>query len=227
MIRAYNELYLAKAQTALAQMLRYAVNDLGYDADGFFEMFMSTMIADAFENGDPRYTVGMSGVEMADEVVFHATGCRVSAEPSWSEEKDPVYWCGWSLGYYQWYSAHTFKDIYSYITPTEVIKMYNPYHEMDILQFVDSLSSFIPAADETTQLAKIRKRSGMSQRVLAYASGVSERMIQYYEQRSKDINKAQADTLSKLSTALGCDMKDLLEKPGVRPMCHTSKSASG
>lgn len=60
-------------------------------------------------------------------------------------------------------------------------------------------------------LKEYRTKSGMSQSQLAEASGVNVRMIQYYEQGVKDINKASAETLYKLSRALGCKMEDLLE----------------
>lgn len=57
-----------------------------------------------------------------------------------------------------------------------------------------------------------RIKKGLSQSQLASASGVSVRMIQYYEQGVKDINKASGETLYKLSKALGCKMEDLIEK---------------
>lgn len=60
-------------------------------------------------------------------------------------------------------------------------------------------------------LKEYRTKSGMSQSQLAEASGVNVRMIQYYEQGVKDINKASGETLYKLSRALGCKMEDLLE----------------
>lgn len=60
-------------------------------------------------------------------------------------------------------------------------------------------------------LKEYRTKSGMSQSQLAEASGVNVRMIQYYEQGVKDINKASGGTLYKLSRALGCKMEDLLE----------------
>lgn len=57
-----------------------------------------------------------------------------------------------------------------------------------------------------------RIKKGLSQSQLASASGVSVRMIQYYEQGVKDINKASGETLYKLSKVLGCKMEDLIEK---------------
>ena len=62
-----------------------------------------------------------------------------------------------------------------------------------------------------TKLKRIRLIYGCSQRELAEMSGVSLRSIQMYEQRNKDINKAQAESLYCLAKALGCTMEDLLE----------------
>lgn len=62
-----------------------------------------------------------------------------------------------------------------------------------------------------TNLKRIRKIYGCSQKKLAEMSGVSLRSIQMYEQRNKDINKAQSESLYRLAKALGCKMEDLLE----------------
>ena len=53
---------------------------------------------------------------------------------------------------------------------------------------------------------------GCSQAELAKKSGVGLRSIQLYEQRKKDINKAGAESLYKISKVLGCAMEDLLER---------------
>lgn len=44
-------------------------------------------------------------------------------------------------------------------------------------------------------------------------SGVKLRSIQMYEQKSNDIDKAQARTLYKISRVLGCNIEDILENP--------------
>ena len=63
------------------------------------------------------------------------------------------------------------------------------------------------------RLKKLRESRGLSQAELAKISGVSLRSIQMYEQRVNDIDKAQAQTVYKLSRVIGCAMEDLLEKP--------------
>ncbi len=63
-----------------------------------------------------------------------------------------------------------------------------------------------------TKLKLIRTTKGYSQKQLAELSGVSLRSIQMYEQRRKNINKAQSDSLYRLAKVLDCTMEDLLEE---------------
>ena len=63
-----------------------------------------------------------------------------------------------------------------------------------------------------TNLKHIRKGVGFTQGKLAEVSGVNVRMIQYYEQGSKDINKAEALTVYRLAQALNCTVEDLIER---------------
>ena len=62
-----------------------------------------------------------------------------------------------------------------------------------------------------TNLARIRKSSGISQKELANLCGISIKTIQAYEQRLKDINRAEVKTLFKISQILMVDINDLLE----------------
>ena len=62
-----------------------------------------------------------------------------------------------------------------------------------------------------SNLKTIREHVGISQAALAEKSEVSIRMISFYEQGAKDINKAAGITLYRLAQALGCTVEDLLE----------------
>ncbi len=90
--------------------------------------------------------------------------------------------------------------------------MYSVYHEMDITAFIEAMDKKIAERSISTNLKNIRPNRGFSQSELSAASGVGLHSIQLYEQRVNDIDKAQAQTIYKLSLALGCDMEDLLEK---------------
>ena len=63
-----------------------------------------------------------------------------------------------------------------------------------------------------SNLKRIRNEKNLSQGKLSEISGVNARMIQYYEQGVKDINKAQGLTLQALAIALDCKIEDLLEE---------------
>lgn len=62
-----------------------------------------------------------------------------------------------------------------------------------------------------TKLQQMRKSAGYSQKELSEKSGVNIRMIQQYESRAKDINKAAVITVMSLSKVLGCRIEDLVE----------------
>ncbi len=78
-------------------------------------------------------------------------------------------------------------------------------------KFVEVLNEMIRRKTPQTQLQMMRRALGYSQRLLAERSGGSLRMIQQYEQRAKDINKATGTNLLGLAYALGCRVEELME----------------
>ena len=62
-----------------------------------------------------------------------------------------------------------------------------------------------------TNLKKIRKSKGISQKELSVRSEVNLPMICLYEQRQRDINRAAAITLYRIAKVLSCSIEDLLE----------------
>ncbi|MCR5269364.1 MAG: hypothetical protein K6E16_12720 [Lachnospiraceae bacterium] len=140
---AYSELYIEKAQLTLGSMLDYAVYDLKMDIRDFYKMFLHTRIADAFGSGDPKYTVGMSGAELADEVLHEITGEYTYKRPGYRFYRTPEYWAGWALAYYEWYSSIPFARIEESVPIDEIVEMYHPYHEADISKFTDAIDSKI------------------------------------------------------------------------------------
>lgn len=86
-------------------------------------------------------------------------------------------------------------------------------HEADISKFAEAADKVIQEnlGEGETNLKRIRRANGFSQKQLAEVSGVALQMIQLYEQRQNDINKAQASTLSALAKSLNCRLEDLME----------------
>jgi DNA-binding transcriptional regulator YiaG len=212
MIHAYDKVYLDKARSALGRMLDFAVYELNYEISDFFSLFLSSGVAKRFEQGDFAVLVGMSGVELAYEVLERSGISVQRRKPKYAVDRSEEYWVGWALAYYQWETALSFEEITKYIPIREIQALYTPYHEMDIRQFVDHMNQLYRAAKPETNLKLIRQRAELSQRQLSELSGVPVRTIQQYEQRQKSINKAQAEYLVMLAQALCCEVGDLLEK---------------
>ena len=74
-----------------------------------------------------------------------------------------------------------------------------------------------------TKLYKMRIKRGLSQNALADKSGVSVRTIRSFEQDENSIDKAQLQTLCKLSLSLDCKMQDILEDEEVIKMLDDTK----
>lgn len=212
MIHAYDKVYLEKARVALGRMLDFAVYDLKYDISDFFALFIQSGVSAKFESGDYSVLVGMSGVELAYEVMEQSKIKYERMSPNYTIDRSEEYWAGWALAYYQWETSMTFAEIVRYVPIKEIVALYSPYHEMDIRQFVDKMNTLYKAAKPETNLKLLRRKANLSQRELAELSDVPIRTIQQYEQRQKNINKAQAEYLVALSKALCCDVEDLLEK---------------
>ena len=212
MMHAYDKIYLDKARTALGRMLDFAVYDLRYDIDVFFDLFLTSGIAARFETGDFTVLAGMSGVELAYEVLEHSGIDCPRIAPNYTMNRSEEYWTGWALAYYQWDTALSFAEIIRYIPIKDIMALYSPYHEMDIRHFVDKMNELYRAAKPDTNLKLLRKKAGLTQQALAEQSGVPLRTLQQYEQRQKDINKAQAGYLVMLARVLCCRMEALMER---------------
>ena len=98
------------------------------------------------------------------------------------------------------------------LTLSTVFSMYI-LHEADVSKFVESANEVIARNKENrkSKLSEVRKARGFTQQQLSDVSGVSVRMIQLYEQRRNDINKAQVNIVLSLAKSLGCDIEDLME----------------
>lgn len=212
MIRAYDEMYLENARDNLAQMLDFAVHDLHQDITDFFTLFIISGIADQFASGDPSVVVGRSGVELVYETFERIGMPRERITPKYTANRSKEYWTGWVLAHYQWYTSLSFDEIIRYVSITDIKRMYSPYHEMDIRQFIDKMNELIRDSKHDTNLKILRLRAGLSQSKLASSSGIPLRTIQQYEQRQKNINKAQGEYLISLAMALSCEPSDLIEK---------------
>ena len=212
MTRAYQEIYLSKAQSVIGDAFDYAVNTCAIPGTDFVKLFIASSVSKRMENGEPAYLAGKSGIEIVREIVAETKGQELQIEPQEHFGRSKEYWIGWAVAYYQWYSGRKYRDIFKVLSFEDLQKMYYTLHEADITKFVDIVDSKIKEYFPETNLKRIRTAYGFTQAELAERSGVSLRSIQMYEQRNKNINKASADTMYSLAKALGCTMEDLIER---------------
>ena len=238
LINKYDHIYLEIAENSIGSMLDYAVYSLHQNAASFYGLFSASEAARLFESGDPGVLCGMSGIELACRVM-ELSGLEYDrVRPRFTTSKSKEYAAGRILARCQWESGRSFSELTEQITVSEIITMYDSYvqnltreiadawppvmdaytpeakakrSEEAITFCADSVIKKMSSAECETHLKSMRLLSGMSQSQLARASGVPVRTIQQYEQRQKNISKAQSEYLIALAYALHCDPKQLLE----------------
>lgn len=209
---AYPEVLLEDAMENLAIFFDYAVNDYGAYGDEICDLFCMSKAGKAFEAGEPRYLCGMSGVELFWELNrAHGHIDMPMPEAAMRFERTVEYWIGWAAAYVQWRLGITFEQLFGILPYDRFRELYGVAHEASEEWLALRVASWLQHAQDPTRLAAARRRLGISQRELAHRSGVSLRSIQMYEQRNKDINKAQASSLAVLAKALHVGMEDLME----------------
>lgn len=209
MTHAYSPLYLSKSSRAVGNMLHDAVMEFQMDGTDFLKRFIQSDVAEQIESGNPKYIAGKSGLELFLEVMEKTTGKTYNAELIESYDRSPVYWVGWMLTHYQWYSGRSFKSILDTVPYDELLGLYGTLHEADIQKSYDVMDAHFGVAE--SRLKAARKQCGLTQEALANESGVSLNTIRAYERKSKDLNKAQFDIVMRLAKALKCEVSDLVE----------------
>ena len=199
MIYAYDKTYLECAQASMGIMLDTAVNELHINLEEFYNKFLNSTLSILFSEGDPTVLAGKSGLELMFNVLE-----KPAENIEMPFNKSSEYWTGWALAYYQWYSGLSFQMLNKEVTIASIHDMYNPYHEMDISNFVNKMDELRKCNRLYSYLKLFRKRMGLTQKELAEKTDIPIKTIQQYEQRQKDINKAQAEYVIRLSKALCC-----------------------
>ena len=214
MIRTYDEQYLNDAMHNLGEAFDFAANVCRVKPDDFLSMMIVTGVAGQFQRGVPKYVSGMSGTELAMEVLQRSGIPVESAKAQTEYTCPPAYWAGWIVAYFQWFSGRSFQNIRESLSMREVMRRYPTLHEASEDRAVDALNRIIQNKALPPRLQIRRKNCAMTQRELGEKSGVTLHTIQQYERRSKDINKAAGATLLALAQVLSCQIEDLLEYGG-------------
>ena len=233
MTPAYDSICLERASDNLGRMLDYSVYSLHYDIASMMDLFIASGLAALFERGDIRVIAGMSGIELAYEVLERSGLSYERTTPRHTISLSAEYWCGCAVAGMQWVSAQPFDSIMKSFSPAAFTAEFGRKRieyldslPLDISnderaekikafgadQAAEAVSEFMSAHTHAgdSPLKKMRIKNSLSQSQLAKASGIPVRTIQQYEQRQKDLSKARAEYLIALSRALNCDPSYLI-----------------
>lgn len=207
---SYDKTYLDEVSVNIGTMFEYAIS-YAINPIIFWNKFVNSEVAKQIENGNPKYLVGLSAIDLFNMVLNNNSANDFNIIPKHFFARSKFYWAGWSLAQYQNYKSISFYNINKTLPIEKVIYLYDTLHEADISKFYEVADEYFNNFNKETNLKKIRTAAGFSQSQLASKAEVSIRNIQMYEQRKNDINKAQADILFRLSKTLGCKIEDLFE----------------
>lgn len=208
MIHAYDEMYVEGAMIRMGDMLEYACLDCGYDPDGFWKMFIQNDVSRSFEIGDISVVAGKSGPELAYMILSDVDYREEFTEPMWREDRSDLYWSGWVLAYYQWYTSQRFSVIWSSISIRMLQKMYSPLHEADISKIVEILSKMQKPVRKSS-IRNLRLVRGITQQELADHAHMSISQLQRLEYGERKVENLALKTALSLANALGVAVEEL------------------
>lgn len=193
----------------IAVCFDYAINSLKIKPDIFVNIFINSKAINKIEIMHPGYFFGMSGIEICQNILDEANIKYDKSIEYESLDRNIYYWLGDSLAYYAFNKNYRYKYVFSFVSIESLLKMYDKYHEIDISYFVNKLDEYRKLSP--SKLKNIRENRRLSQNDLSLYSMVSLRTIRAYEQKQKDINKAEVMTVLKLAHTLNCSIDDILE----------------
>lgn len=74
------------------------------------------------------------------------------------------------------------------------------------------------------KLKEMRQKANLTQAQLAEKANINIRMLQHYEQGSKNFDHARLDTLLKICLALDCNLADVIENEEYIDLLHKYES---
>ena len=158
---AYSEMYLEDAMRTLGEAVDFAICDQGLNPAEMTAILSNSIEMRQFEHGMPRVVCGMSGDELAREIIAHAglrpAECR-EANPF---DRSPQYWAGWVLAYAQWVSGLSFCDLFEVAPLDWIIGSYHPLHEASEDKFAEIvIDKWNKAQEDKKGLKAARKAAG-------------------------------------------------------------------
>lgn len=214
MTYAYSEMYLEDAMRTLGEAIDFALCDQGLNPTELTAILSNSLEMKQFERGVPRVVCGMSGDELACEIIARAGLKPAECRKSYPFDRSPQYWAGWVLAYTQWTSSLGFSDLFEIAPLDWIIGSYHPLHEASEDKFAGIvIDKWNKAQADRKGLKAARKAADLTQKQLAAQSGVKLRAIQLYEQNQLDLRRASVSSALALANTLNCTIEDLVWQP--------------
>jgi DNA-binding XRE family transcriptional regulator len=236
MIHAYDEVLKEEAADKLGKMLDFAVHSLHMDAANMLALFAASGTSALFERGDIRTIIGMSGIELAYDVLER---CGISYERTPARHTRGLsaeYYLGYCIAVIQYRLSVPFSEMIRDFSCQNFLSGYaaqrteylsslpltvsSEDRRIGLLDFGkkytdEAIGSYFvgrnTSASNTGELLKnARIKNGLSQSALAKAAGVPLRTLQQYEQGQKDIGKARAEYIIALASVLNTEPSKLI-----------------
>ena len=205
-------LYVEDIRQRLGAYFDYAVNGLQISGQEAAGVLVDSGLARELEVQNPRFVAGMSGIELLTWA-YGSIGRPVQLDHPECNILSQDYWLGYMLGYFQCMTGWEYKRIFETVSYADLREMFYSTQDLSEDDYVKCVLNKLNGQSRETRLAALRKAAGWTQQQLADKVGISYRAIQQYEQGQKDINKAAAETVRKLSLVFGCAMEEVMEPP--------------
>lgn len=214
MTHAYSEMHLEDAMRTLGEAVDFALCDQGLSPVKLTTILLNSLEMRQFERGVARVVCGMSGDELARDIIAHAGLTPVKCRETYPFDRSPQYWAGWVLAYTQWVSSLGFSELLEVAPLDWIIGSYHPLHEASEDTFAEIvIDKWNKAQADKKGLKAARKAAGLTQKQLAAQSGVKLRAIQLYEQNQLDLRRASVSSALALANTLSCAIEDLVWQP--------------
>ena len=205
-------IYSEELREKLGTFFDIGVNCCGMRGQEVADILIASGLDEQLERQNPRFAAGMSGTEM----LLWALGECGYTKPLEIGSRWPVsadYWVGYMLALFQIETGWRYRQVFARMSYADLHEMHSWCEHLSEREYVSELLSQLQKREQPKMLRRLRKAAGLTQAELAIRAGISTRTVQQYEDGSKDINKAAAITVQRLSLILGCRMGDLLEPP--------------
>ena len=213
MTNDYSNLYFEEYVTLLAEAVDGFVNAFHLNIDEFLPKLVKSGYARQLERRNTKYIVEYSAGYLLSKLLTLDSSIEeiYLHEPNASIEKSPEYWAGYILAIFQYQTHMSFKEINEYLSLSEIVNLYNPYHEANEEKAVELLLNRYHERHKISNLKLKRIEAGLSQRELSFKANVNYRTLQEYEAKKKNINNASVSVVIALAMALHCKVEDIIE----------------